>query len=267
MLIRLLNLTFLASLLFLVNPYSAFSQLDSGEDSEENCFEASYRIDRLYPAFWSSRTDLKSIDKISDLNPHFQDTWVRKYLNVEISTVVDGALRKVNGNSNFLNKEQKELINSADYGANLLVKIDYQPDNSLKSNDDHEIKFEVVIQADKDASFLGGEDAMIDYLEKELSTKVPLSAFNQYALAAVTFTIDVKGKVRDTSVFASSNNEVFDSIMFETIVNMPKWTPAHYSNGENVAQDFVLRVGDMTSCVSNTLNLDRSLHPFPEFSR
>ena len=36
---------------------------------------------------------------------------------------------------------------------------------------------------------------------------------------------------------------------------MPSWKPAAYANGMKVKQDFVLTVGDMTSCVVNLLNI------------
>ena len=36
---------------------------------------------------------------------------------------------------------------------------------------------------------------------------------------------------------------------------MPNWAPAQYRDGTRVNQDFVLTVGDMTSCKMNLLNV------------
>jgi len=36
---------------------------------------------------------------------------------------------------------------------------------------------------------------------------------------------------------------------------MPKWTPASYSDGTAIEQDYVLMVGNMKSCIVNLLNI------------
>lgn len=248
----------------LLLPHHAYSQEDLLDEASSNCFETSYRIDRVYPAFWKTRSQLDDVEKIGDLNPHYKPEWVRTYLKVELSTITKGKVKKAYSKSEFFTPEQLLLIKSSDFNSNIKISITYIPENNLLVNDEQHMEFEINIEPNHNARFLGGDSALDKYLLQELSKEVPLSSFKQYQLAAVSFTINEQGKVIKAEIFASTENEKLDASMIKCIENMPTWIPAEFQNGQKVSQDFVLRVGDMTSCVSNTLSLDRKLHPLPE---
>jgi hypothetical protein len=96
---------------------------------------------------------------------------------------------------------------------------------------------------------------MNQYLKENLVDKMPSAKLKQYQLAAATFTVDAEGFVTDPKIFWSSEDEILDALLIETICNMPNWMPAEFSNGTNVKQEFVLTLGDMQSCVVPLLNI------------
>ena len=74
-------------------------------------------------------------------------------------------------------------------------------------------------------------------------------------MAAVKFTINEKGEIVNPHIFESTKNEKVDKILLETIKKMPKWKPAKHANGLKTKQDFMFTVGNMESCVVNTLGI------------
>lgn len=264
MLNSLLPITLLLGVFLLLLPNHAYSQEDLLDAANNTCFETSYRIDRVYPAFWKTRSQLHDVEKIGDLNPHYKTEWVSEYLEVELSAITNGEVQKARSKSEFFTPDQLLLIKSSDFNSTIKININYIPKNNLLVNDEQLIEFEVNIQPNQTARFSGGDSALDNYLVDELSMKVPLSSFKQYQLAAVSFTINEQGNVTNAKIFSSTNNEKLDASLLKCIENMPTWIPAEFPDGQKVSQEFVLRVGDMTSCVSNTLNLDRELHPLPE---
>lgn len=264
MLNRLLPISLLLGVFLLLLPHYAYSQEDLLDEASSNCFETSYRIDRVYPAFWKTRSELYDVEKIGDLNPHYKPEWVRQYLQVELSAITKGKVKKAYSRSEFFTSEQLLLMKSSDFNSNIKISVSYIPENNLLANDEQHLEFNISIEPNQTARFSGGDSALDKYLVDELSMKVPLSSFKQYQLAAVSFTINEQGNVTNAKIFSSTDNEKLDASLLKCIENMPTWFPAEFPDGQKVSQEFVLRVGDMTSCVSNTLNLDRKLHPLPE---
>ena len=61
------------------------------------------------------------------------------YISVEILTSYKGGIRKAVSKNDTLRQEQKDIMNMADLGTDISVKVQYIPDNTLKHNDPKEI--------------------------------------------------------------------------------------------------------------------------------
>jgi len=231
----------------------AFPYSGSAQDSVNS--ELKYEVYRVYPYISISAEKLKDAQTLSDLNKYSKSSWVKEFISVDVLASFKGVIRKVSGKSDLLNPEQKEMMNMADVGTEISVKVRYVPKNTLAQSDTKEINFTFTVDPEKEASFSGGDEMLNQYLKVNAIDKIPDGIFRQLTLAAVKFAIDEEGHIVDAHVFESSKDKVADDLLLTSILNMPKWEAAEYANGTNVKQEFVLTVGDMENCMVNLLNI------------
>lgn len=231
----------------------AFPFIGSSQDSLTK--ELRYEVNQIYPPFSITKENLKEAHTLIDLNTHYQSSWIKEYISVEILTIYNGSVRKAVGKNETLSQEQKDIMNMADVGADISVKVQYIPDNTLKHNDVKEINFSFIVEPESDAKYPGGQDQLIQYLKENAIDKIPDGSFKEFDLAVIKFTINEEGKTTDAHAFWPFEDEKIDELLLETICNMPGWKPAEYSNGTRVKQEFVLTVGNHENCVTNLLNI------------
>ena len=216
-----------------------------------------FEVMKVYPPFAISELELFEANTLSDLNTRYPSSWVKEYISVQIITSHNGELRKSVGKNDTLNPLQKNRIKQADVGANITVLVQYLPDNNLTHNDIKEIDFTLYIDPAHKATLAGDQQDLDQYLMENAIRKIPDGLFKEYQLAAVKFKICEVGQVKDAHIFWSSEDEEIDTILLETVCNMPPWKPAQYSNGQKVQQEFAFIVGSMESCVIPLLNVRR----------
>jgi len=232
----------------------AFPLLNYSQDQED--FEMSYEVNKIFPAVSISSDNLLLAKEIKDLNKHFKKSWIKKYLYVEVKTQEKGVQKSARAKSDQLSEEQKELMNAADLGSEIVVSVNYIPNNSLKHNDPKVFDFSFSVDPKNDAQFLGGQEALKKYLAKNIQEKIATDKFKQYGLAVVKFTVNSDGQIINPHLFWESSDEENNVILLASICNMPKWLPAEHANSYKVDQDFALIVGDKESCAINTINID-----------
>lgn len=215
-----------------------------------------YEVSKVYPYITVTKQKLNTATTLKDLNPHYKPSWVRTYLTVEVIAHQNGTLKKVTNNSHQISAAQKNLMKNADVGTAVSIKINYIPENTLKENPARDMEFSFVVEPDNDAKYQGGTAALNTYLKQKVIDKIPNTLFTGYKLAAVKFTIDETGNIQQPELAQSSEDETIDALLLSAIRNMPKWKPASYNNGLAVKQEFALMVGNMESCVINTLNVN-----------
>jgi len=245
---KILNSLGVTFLLILVFPFSG-----SAQDALNS--ELKYEVNRVHPYISITTEKLKSAQTLSDLNRFYKPVWVKEFVSVDVFVSFKGNVRKVSGKSDLLNREQRDIMNLADVGEDITVKILYLPNNTLAQNDIKEINFTLSVDPDKEASFAEGHEKLNQYLKANAIDKIPEGAFKHLTLAAVKFTIDEEGRIVDAHVFESSKNITADDLLLKTVLNMPKWSPAEYANGQKAKQEFVLTVGNMENCMVNLLNI------------
>ncbi len=241
------NKLVLVLLIILVFPF-----LSNGQNGLDN--ELRYQVNRLRPYISVSREKIKTANAIIDVNPHYKSSWVREYVSVEILTSFQGSIRRAISKSDMFNQEQKDLMNLADLGKDIEVKVKYMPENTLKHNDIKEFDFRFIPEPENEATYAGGQKELIQYLKVNAMDKVS-GVFDKSILAAVKFTISEEGQIIDAHLSESSKDEKIDELLLAAICNMPSWKPAEYASGLRVKQDFVLLVGNMESCTLNLINI------------
>jgi len=224
---------------------------------EKESLEITAEVNRVYPPVSITKEKLKNAESLLDINSRYEADWVREYVIVEISASIDGKMKKTIASNDILTTEQMDLINKADLGTDILVRVEYIPENNLSIKDIKEMDFSFIIDPENDAQFEGGEAELTKYLKVNALDKVSLKHFKEYQLAAYKFTINEKGQIIEPSVFWSSDDAKTDELLISAICNMPTWKPAEHADGTRVSQEFVLSVGDMRSCVVNLLHINQ----------
>ena len=228
-----------------------------GSSQDSSTHDLRYEVNRVYPYISITKDNLNKAHTLVDLNKHYKPSWVREYILVEILTNNKGRVSKAVSKTDTLSQQQKDIMNMADVGTRISVKVLYIPENTLTHNDIKEFDFTFTAEPQSDASYSGGKQQLNRYLKEIAIDKIPDASFTNYDIAAIKFTINKDGQIIDAYVFWSSEDEIIDELLLETICNMPTWAPAEYSNGIKVKQDFVLTVGNMENCMMYLLNIRR----------
>ena len=90
---------------------------------------------------------------------------------------------KIISKSDMFNQEQKDLMNLADLGKDIEVKVKYMPENTLKHNDIKEFDFRFIPEPENEATYAGGQKELIQYLKVNAMDKVS-GVFDKSILAA-----------------------------------------------------------------------------------
>ncbi len=172
-----------------------------GFSQDSLSFELSYNVYRNYPPLSITKEKLKKANTLIDLNKNYKPSWIREYISVEILTSYKGKPRKAMGENITLNQEQKDIMNMADVGTDISVKVHYIPENTLKHNDPKEINFTFSVEPENQAKFPGGQQQLKQYLKENLIDKISEAPFRKYQLAVVKFIIDEEEHIQEPRVF------------------------------------------------------------------
>jgi len=214
-----------------------------------------YEVNRVYPYLSVSNEQLKAANNIAEFNRHFKPSWIRSYESVTVFTTIQGKLQQSVSNSDVLTPAQKDNLNRADAGTEISVVVRYLPENTLQHNDIQEFDFKFSVNPDYEASFAGGSEALMQYLQETAIESIPANLFQGLDMAAVKFTVSQTGDIVDASIFQPTKSAEMDQILLEAIRQMPTWKPATYADGTTVQQEFALTLGNMENCMVNLLNI------------
>ena len=243
------NTIILLLLLFMAAPSIGISQ------DQPKVLE--YEVNRVYPFLPITKKQVSEAQTLEDLNERYKPSWVRKYYSVEILANVEGQPKKAIGTNDQLSPEQKDLLMAADEDQEVMAKIDYLPQNKLTQNDPKLVDFKLTFIPEKEATYIGGQEQLNQYLKEKIIEFIPKEVLTGYAMAAVKFVINEEGEVEKPKLLWTSDDEKVDELLMEAVRKMPCWKPAEYTNGDKVEQESVLMVGNMESCVVNTLSVRR----------
>ncbi len=240
------------SFLFFVAIVLTFNILNSQTGTTEYAFE--YDVVQVYKPLSVHKTTLLKAAKVEDLHRQYKESWVKEYLHVDVSATVDGKKIKHRAQNQILTRDQKQLMQDADSGSEIEIVVHYMPDNTLKHNEPKKFDFSFIVNPEKDATYKGGQEALLQTIKKDLIDVASWDSLNQYQLAVVKFIVDKDGRIMEPKILWSSDDEETDAKMIDFVCNMPEWEPAEYATGNRVAQEYALTIGDNNSCVVPMLN-------------
>lgn len=256
---KLLNMDtgniFLQTVFFL----AAFCSVQLASAQEVNCESVPFEVNRSYPFIHIQQNELDTAKTLSAIHPRYKASWIKEYISVEISAPMNGKRILIKSKNDTITKEQNRLLREADTNSEIEITVHYIPENTLSTNEPKEINFTFRVDPDQEATFRGGQQALLSYLEKEVIRHIPPSSFTGYDLTAVKFTINKTGEVVNAHLFGleyrQERDEHIDSMLLQTIQDMPCWKPAIYNDNTKVDQEFVLTVGNMQNCIIPMLNV------------
>jgi len=238
-------------ILLLIIPGLAFSQ---GRLENELPFE----VNLVHPYLSISAGQLSRAQTLADLNWRYKTEWISEYRSVDIETIHRGKVKHTISKNDILTRAQKDAMRTADTGADIVVTVNYIPENTLAQKDPKELRFTFTIDPAKNAQFPDGQQEMDQYLREKVIDLIPTGYFRGFAMAAVTFTVNEEGEITDVQLFESSKDTSIDQLLLKAIREMPCWEPAEYGNGLRVGQELALTVGNMENCMVNLLNIRKN---------
>lgn len=163
---------------------------------------------------------------------------------IEISGICGGKNISASGSAKALTVEQKNLLQTADYGTDISIKISMRLINQDNKFDvdpaktiDGTYVFTVVPEAEAECP--GGFKQLSDYYTENVFKLFPDSLSGEkIRQAIVTFTISENGQVINTELKNSTSDPAIDAALLNATKNMPSWKPAVSAEGVKVKQSF-----------------------------
>jgi TonB family protein len=166
------------------------------------------------------------------------------YVAIEISVNSQGKVVSSQSTSNVLTAEQKNILNVADLGSDIHIKIKFNYKKWTSNNFEMDSKIKegeylVTVVPATEAEYPGGFKQLTEYLNKNVFNKLSgKSTFEKIQQAIVKFTVNEDGQVLDAKFSKTSTDPQIDKLVLEAINKMPKWKPAKNSSGIKVKQEF-----------------------------
>jgi TonB family protein len=200
----------------------------------------------LWPKMWLPYKERTTLDQLSRMAysesfiyPNKYNSIV-EYYSVDIQAICYGKTLSAHSFNDVLTAEQKNILNMADAGTDLVLNIGFKYKNI--NNNDQEITKGIIegnlvltVLPEIEAEYPGGYLQITEYLKKSVKEKMSINNINK---ASVKFTVNENGKVSNARIFRTSGNRRTDKLLLEATTNMPKWKPAKNSKGIAVKQEF-----------------------------
>ncbi len=170
-------------------------------------------------------------------------------ISVEISVISGGKLMTSAGKGEVLSPEQKHILNLADLGTDIRMKIKFKyrnPANRKSSavNDIKEGEYSVTVIPQTEAQYPGGFRQFTEYLTQNVFNRIPgPQASEKISQAVLRFTVDEEGLIVDARIAKTSTDPGIDELLLDATNKMPKWVPAQNSKGVKVKQEFSIPLG------------------------
>jgi TonB family protein len=220
-------------------------------------------ISEIIPGLWDKlaltfeeRKELESRKKADSacgyyINPG-ENSYNRliEYVAVEISVARMGKTITSLSTGNKLTVEQKKIINAADLGSEINIKIrfSYKNESSGKTNCGKRIvdgNLVVKVLPETSAEFPGGFTKITEYLMENVMNKFTSLGMSEKVLrakklrqAVVTFIVNEEGKVIEAKISGTSADQQLDKLLLDAVSKMPEWKPAQNSKGLKIKQKF-----------------------------
>jgi hypothetical protein len=149
------------------------------------------------------------------------------------------------GKSDILTAGQIALLRSSEYSTNFVVRAEFQEKNkNFGIPKDNYFTPHLTIVPEKQAAYLPGRDALLNYFKESNKAKTVHLDKNKLQPAKLYFTVTKKGAIARIRLDRSCGYPDIDKNMIKLIAKAPgKWIPAENEKGEKVDQELVISFG------------------------
>jgi len=193
------------------------------------------------------KTDIDKARSINDFLPLKQTQKIEIYKSVKVIILDDSKqtdLRET-GNTATLNAAQIKLLQSTKHSTNILIRADYQEKNkdTNELQDGYSTPY-LTIVPEKQAVYVNGMDALINYLKENSKEKTTIVQKDKLQPGKLYFTVNKKGNIVNAKITATSGYPSIDKMMIDLITKAPgQWESANNYKGEKVDQELVFSFG------------------------
>jgi len=166
------------------------------------------------------------------------------YVSVEILASSNGKTISSKSNGNQLTAEQKRILQTADLGSDINIKINFKFKNqTIKSvgsdNKINEGNLAITVVPETEAEYPGGFAQLSDYFNENIFNRISdRKETDKILMASVKFTVNEDGRISDTKISKTSSDPKIDKLIIDQTAKMPKWNPAKNSEGVKIKQEF-----------------------------
>ena len=184
-----------------------------------------------------------------DINPGYpSSSWITEYISTQVMATCNGKVMKAVNANDILSEEQKNILKTADLGADIVLDVYYKQINAVTANlEMHQMNFSFAVVPETKAEYPGGYEQVKKYLKEHAISKLT-ARDNKKLQATVRFTVNEQGEIANAQIAKTSGDKKTDRLLVDAINNMPKWKPAENSKGIKVKQNFVFTVGSGDGC-------------------
>jgi TonB family protein len=181
---------------------------------------------------------------MSDLNPGYPSSWVKDYIGTEISATIGGQHVKATGFNDTLTTGQKNIIQSAGIGDDIIIDVGYRYFNPVTLNMDvRKMHFVMTVIPEVQAEFPGGYEVLKKYLSDNAIQELSQDYTGNLPPVTISFIVTETGDIANASVEKTSSNRAVDKLLLRAINRMPRWKPAENASGQKISQRFQFTVG------------------------
>lgn len=222
---------------------------------KKECIKEAHFITEITPEFWrylalsyKEQCQLNELLELRRILYYPEDNYndFIDYVSFEIGATCNGNALAARSTSDKLTIEQKNILNSADMGSDIIIKIKFKYKNQVNenpSNDNNILEGElaVTLVPETEAEYPGGFNQMSAFFIENFFNKISETSNSEMiAQAVVKFTINEEGQVVNAKIFRSSSNTEIDKLILEATNKMPVWKPAKNLMGKRVKQEFTI---------------------------
>ncbi len=192
-----------------------------------------------------SKENLLKAKTIVDILPKKATESATSFHDVEVAILGEGQNKKKFGENEVLNMDQTKLLQSVDYSSNIFVKADYKLKNTnMGCSANRYLTYYISITPENEAEYIGGQDALIDYLREKSKEEVALIKKEKLRPGRVNFTVTKEGTLANVRLDSTCGYPSVDEALIGLVTDMSgKWNPASNSKGEKVDQELVFFFG------------------------
>jgi TonB family protein len=165
------------------------------------------------------------------------------YVSIEVLTTSNGKTLAARSSTDELTNEQKNILNSADLGSDIRIKIKFNYKKwvykNIHSTDTlKEALYLITVVPATEAEYPGGFKQLSTYLTTNILDKISDKNRSKNILQAIVkFTVDEEGQLMDVKLSRTSTDLKTDQLILDAIHKMPKWKPAKNYQGMKVKQE------------------------------